>query len=304
MGKGRRNSICCIWNEPCCLGEAPIWHPVENVLYWVDILGPKLHRLDPIHQHHQSWTMPTAITCIAPHQRGGLIAAFKQGIAILNPICDQVSYLDTLSEEVAALSMFNDGHCDKQGRLWVGTKNINEIDLLNAKPQGEIFQFGPDQHLIKHAEDFYITNGLVFSLDSKYFYVADSPRRIIYRYEFDSDSGQIHHPVVFATIAEDAGFPDGMTLDSEGCLWSCHFGGWRITRYSPDGKVDRMIPMPISSPTSCCFGGKDLKTLFITSAKRDVTESELIHQPNAGAVFAIEVDVPGLPESCYSSMLV
>jgi xylono-1,5-lactonase len=232
----KANSTYCVWDEPCSLGEAPVWHPLENVLYWVDILGPKLHRLDIHHHHHQSWTMPTSITCIAPNQHGGLIVAFKHGIAILNPISNQVHYLDSLSDEIAALSMFNDGHCDRQGRFWVGTKNINETSLLNAKPQGEIFRFGPDQALIKQVENFYITNGLVFNLDSKYFFVADSPRRVIYRYEFDSESGQIHHPIVFAKIATDAGFPDGMTLDSEGYLWSCHFGGWRITRYSPEGK--------------------------------------------------------------------
>ncbi|OGT25726.1 MAG: hypothetical protein A3I77_03175 [Gammaproteobacteria bacterium RIFCSPLOWO2_02_FULL_42_14] len=294
--------IRCVWDEPCILGEAPIWHPFEKVLYWVDILKPKLHRLDVKNNAHQSWTMPSDIACISPLKNSGLIAAFKDGVAILNPVSNHVTYLDNLPKDLSEQSVFNDGHCDRQGRFWIGSKNPGEVaavDPLSIKSAGEIYRFDMKNKLVKQAGDFIVTNGLVFSLDSKYFFVANSPKRIIYRYEFDSETGAIYNPIVFAKIADDAGVPDGMTFDAQGYLWNCHFGGWRITRYSPDGKIDRVIKMPVGYPTSCCLGGPDLKTLFITSAKRDVTESELINQPKAGALFAIDVDVPGVAESCF-----
>ncbi|OGT36138.1 MAG: hypothetical protein A3F11_10325 [Gammaproteobacteria bacterium RIFCSPHIGHO2_12_FULL_37_14] len=294
--------IHCVWDEPCILGEAPIWHPFEKVLYWVDILKPKLHRLDVKNNAHQSWTMPSDIACISPLKNGGLIAAFKNGVAILNPVSNKVEYLDTLSEEESKVSVFNDGHCDRQGRFWIGSKNPSEVgssDPLKIKASGAIYRFGSERKLLKQADNFLVSNGLVFSLDSKYFFVANSPKRIIYRYDFDSETGAIHNPIIFAKITDDAGVPDGMTFDSEGYLWNCHFGGWRITRYAPDGKIDRVIKMPVGYPTSCCFGGPDLKTLFITSAKRDVTESELKNQPQAGALFSMDVDVSGVAESYF-----
>lgn len=298
------DDIRCICDESCILGEAPIWHPLENVLYWVDILKPTLHRLDLKKNNHQSWIMPSDIACISPCKNGGLIAAFKNGVAILNPVSNTVKYIDTLSEELSKLSVFNDGHCDRQGRFWIGSKNPFEVkssDPLKIKPSGHIYRFGSEKKLIKQADNFLVCNGLVFSLDSKYFFVANSPKRIIYRYDFDSETGTIHNPIVFIKVADDAGVPDGMAFDAEGYLWNCHFNGWRITRYTPDGKVDRVINMPVSHPTSCCFGGPNLKTLFITSANRDVTASELKNQPLAGMLFAIDVDVPGVVEPCFTA---
>ena len=287
--------IRCIYDKSCILGEGPIWHPHEKVLYWVDIIKPELHRLDiKNNHHHQSWIMPTDICCVAPNQNGGLIAALKDGIAILNPISNKINYLATLPKELSEISMFNDGHCDRQGRFWIGCKDLSE-----KKPTGNIFLFSLQKKLIKKASDFIVANGLITSLDSKYFYIADSPNRIIYKYDFDSDAGEIYNRKIFAKVADDAGYPDGMTIDSQGYLWGCHFDGWRVTRYDTDGKIDRVIKMPISAPSSCCLGGFDLKTLFITSAKRDVTESELKNQPQAGCVFAIDVDVPGVNEPCF-----
>ena len=296
------SEIRCIFSENCILGESPFWHPKEKVLYWVDILGKKLHRLDVKNNHHQFWLMPTDISCMAPNEEGGIIAGFKNGVALLNPISNKINYLDTLSEKASAESVFNDGHCDRQGRFWLGSKAAFEVgakDILALAPTGEVYRFGADKKLIKQAGDFIVTNGLVFSLDSKFFFIANSPKRIIYRYEFDSETGTIHNPIEFIKVADDAGVPDGMAFDSEGYLWNCHFNGWRITRYTPDGKIDRVIKTPVGYPTSCCFGGPDLKTLFITSAKRDVSDAELKNQPLAGALFAIDVAIPGVAEPCF-----
>ncbi|MCX7121875.1 MAG: SMP-30/gluconolactonase/LRE family protein [Gammaproteobacteria bacterium] len=283
-------SIHCVWEKPCILGEGPIWHPLEKVLYWVDIVKPELHCLNPRNNFHQSWIMPTDICCVAPNKKGGLIAALKNGITILNPVSNNVRYIAELNKNK---TMFNDGHCDRQGRFWIGTKDIAE-----SNSNAGIFRLDNNK-LIQQADNFIVSNGLISSLDSKYFYIADSPNRIIYRYDFNVDTGEIGKRIIFAKISDDSGYPDGMTIDSEGYLWGCHFNGWRVTRYDPDGKIDRVIKMPVSAPTSCCLGGADLKTLFITSAKRDVTNVELKNQPLAGGVFAIDVDVPGVNEPCF-----
>ena len=270
---------------PCVLGESPIWHPAEKKLFWVDIVGKTIHRIDPKSGEYHSWLMPDQISCIAPNKKGGLIAALKSGIAYLHPISSDVNYVATLPNNN---TMCNDGHCDNQGRFWMGTKDIAENN-----PSAGIFCFANNQ-LIQKAHQFTVTNGLIFSLDSRYFYVADSPKRIIYRYDFDADAGEIHHQTVFAVIPEDAGYPDGMTIDSEGYLWNCHFNGWRVTRYAPDGKIDRVISVPTQAPSSCCFGDDDLKTIFVTTAKRDVKQSDLINQPLAGCVLSMRMDVAGV----------
>lgn len=287
------NLIRCVYKKPCVLGEGPIWHPHEKCLYWVDIIEKTLHRLDIITNQHQAWLMPDDIACVAPNASGGLIAALKQGIAILNPVSNHVNYLTKLPDEFNQASMFNDGHCDRQGRFWVGCK-----DLAEANSIAPVFKL--TSHLTLQTDRFIVANGLITSLDSRYFYIANSPKRIIYRYDFDAASGEIVNPQVFIKVPEDAGYPDGMTIDSEGYLWGCHFNGWRVTRYDPDGQVDRVIKMPISAPTSCCLGGPDLKTLFITSAKRDVSAAELPNQPLAGCVFALDVEVAGVDEPAYN----
>ncbi|EKD91607.1 MAG: SMP-30/Gluconolaconase/LRE protein [uncultured bacterium] len=289
-------NVNSIYNSSCILGEGPIWHPLENVLYWVDILQCELHRLDLETQQHQLWRMPSEITCIVPNRNGGLLIALRSEIAFFTASIQQseiIPAVTTLSETEAENTMFNDGHCDRQGRFWIGTKDITE-----KNPTGKIYRL-QNNKLITCADNYIVSNGLISSLDSNYFYIADSPRRIIYRYEFDRDESVIHNQKIFAKIADDAGYPDGMTIDSEGCIWSAHFNGWRITRYCPDGSVDRVITMPTQSPTSCCFGGTDLKTLLITSAKRDVSFSEHQQQPLAGNVFALHCDAPGVPEPLF-----
>lgn len=289
------NHLRCIWDEACILGESPIWHPKEQVLYWVDILKPRLHRYNPKTNLHDAWDMPTSIGCVAPKEKGGLIAAFKTQVGFFDPITATIEFLASIPEKSAEQTVFNDGHCDYQGRFWAGTKDF----LAEKNPTGEIFCYDAHKKLMKKEDHIIVSNGVIASPDSRYFFIADSPTRIIYRYEFDSDAGVIHDRVPFIKIDDNAGVPDGMTFDSKGYIWSCHFSGWRITRYTPDGKIDRVINMPVSSPTSCCFGGHDLKTLYITSAKRDVLSHELKNQPKAGALFAIDMDVPGIPEPCF-----
>src|SRR3990167_2497289 len=210
---------------------------------------------------------------------------------IWHPLEKKLYWVDIVEKKLSRVSMFNDGHCDQLGNFWVGCKDLSE-----SKPVGDIFRFNLKDKLMKKDGNYIVSNGLISSLDSRYFYIADSPKRIIYRYDFDIAMGKIDNRKIFAKIADDAGYPDGMTIDAEGFIWSCHFNGWRITRYSPDGTIDRVIKMPTQAPSSCCFVGNDLKTLFITSAKRDVKPDDLKNQPLAGCVFAIDLEIAGVKE--------
>jgi len=282
----------CIWNGGCLLGEGPLWMPNENALYWVDILKNTLHRLMLENNQHDFFTFSSEVCSVVPCLTGGFLIALRAEIIFFDPAKNQKRQIVALDSKV---EMFNDGHCDAQGRFWIGTK-----DVLEKNPIGHIYALDKKQ-FHQYDNHFTVTNGFVFSVDHQYFYMADSPARIIYRYQFDLETGILSDRKIFAKIPDDAGYPDGMAIDAEGYLWNCHFNGWRITRYTPAGEVDRVIEVPTQAPTSCCFGGKDFKTLFITSAKRDVIN--LHEQPMAGAVFAVSVDTPGLPACSFSGDL-
>lgn len=283
-----------LYRENCTLGEGALWHPIDHALYWVDILKPALHYFQPETEFHQFWRMPDNICCVAPNQSGGLIAGMRSGLAFLRKNKSDVQYRCFLPEKYSEIMMINDGHCDCMGRFWFGTKDIGE-----RNPVAKIFSF--ENNKIKtHDIGFVVSNGLVFSHDARFFYVADSPNRVIYRYDYDKKHGEISNKTVFATLNHDAGFPDGMCVDSQGGLWNAHFNGWRVTRYLPNGKIDRVIRVPTQSPTSCCLGGKNFNTLFITSAKRDLNNTQFAEQPAAGNVFSITVDVAGVSEPLFT----
>lgn len=285
--------IKCIWDQPSQLGEGPLWHPGEQALYWVDIVEATLHRLDVRTGEHRSWLMPTEIGCIGLRAKGGLVAALKYGFASIELPSGKVSYINEPITEQDGV-MFNDGKCDRRGRFWAGTKDIKESD-----PKGAVYRLDSNGKSHKMIERFTVTNGFGWNLDNTLLYVCDSPARKIYCYDFDQATGEITNQRPFATVPEDAGYPDGLTVDSKGYLWSAHWDGWRITRYDPEGNIDQVIPMPVQRPTSCCFGGSDLSTLYVTSARVRLSEAELAKGPLAGSLFAIDVMAQGVAEPAF-----
>jgi sugar lactone lactonase YvrE len=287
-------SVTCIFDQPALLGESPLWHPQEKKLYWVDIEKKAIHRLDPTTQQHHTWPMPTEIGCIAMSAKDGLMGALRYGFARINLSSEEVCMLQT---PITALDgvMFNDGKCDRAGRFWAGTK-----DILEQSNIGALYRLDASLQCKEMARGFAVSNGFAWSPDNKYFYVCNSPERMIYQYDFDLKTGSISSPIIFAKLSEDSGYPDGLTVDSEGGLWNAHWDGWCITRYLPNGKIDRIIEMPVQRPTSCCFGGPDFKTLYVTSASTRLSAEELKQNPLAGCMFAVEVGVKGLPEPMYA----
>ncbi len=285
--------IKCIFEQRNILAESPLWHPHEQALYWIDIPKCELHKLVLNSNQHQSWQMPMEIGCIGLHHKGGLIATLRTGFAHVELPNGKITMLNEPIKNRDDV-MFNDGKCDRRGRFWAGTKDVKE-----EQPLGSIYCLAKDNVCYEITKGFTVSNGIAWSPDNKIMYLCDSPTGHIYQYDFAANSGTISNQQIFATVPTNAGFPDGLTVDSEGCLWSAHWNGWRITRYQPDGRIDLIIPMPVPHVTSCCFGGSDLQTLYVTSAGRGLSSAELAQAPQAGYLFAIKTSIRGMVEPAY-----
>lgn len=282
-----------ICEETMLLGESPLWHPEEKCLYWVDIIKATLNRFDTVSRNFKKLNMPSQIGSIGWCAKGGLIGALS----------DRFAFIDTESGTTQTIAlplkknsndMFNDGKCDRQGRFWAGTKDIAE-----EMPIGSLYCLDTKGMVTEMINGFTVSNGIAWNLDNSRMYICDSPARQIYEYEFDARKGRLGDFQIFAQIPISDGFPDGLTVDSEGYIWSCHWDGWKITRYKPNGEIDSVIPTPVPRPTSCCFGGDDLKTLYVTSASVGLSAPILADAPHSGQLFALQIGIQGLPEPPY-----
>lgn len=272
------------------LGEGPVWSAEEQALYWVDINRPTLQRLHIASGEHTAWEMPAQIGCFALREQGGVIVALRTGLAFLDTATGQVTPIID-PEPDKPHNRFNDGKCDRAGRLWAGTMNQS-----GSEPTGALYRYEPNGRITTMRENVYISNGLGWSPDNRTMYYTDTITNKIFAYDFDPESGDISNMREFVKVSGENGFPDGLTVDSEGYIWGAMWDGWRVVRYAPDGSIEREIALPVQRPTSCIFGGPYLKHLYVTSASVGLTEEELAEQPLAGSVFVIETDVQGLPE--------
>lgn len=273
------------------LGEGPLWHPIEKCLYWVDIVAASLYRLNNDNSIDK-FIMPSEIGSIVWCTQGGLIGALKDRFVTIETVTGRTQNI-ALPLKGLKNVMFNDGKCDRQGRFWAGTK-----DNAEQEPIGALYCLDKG-NVTEMLNGFTVSNGIAWNLDSSLMYICDSPARQIYQYKFDPIYGRLGKMEIFAQIPKEEGFPDGLTVDSKGYIWSCHWDGWQITRYSPTGQIDSVFPMPVPRPTSCCFGGPDLTTLYVTSASINLTAAQLADAPKSGMVFAIETDIQGLAEPAY-----
>ena len=270
------------------LGEGPIWSPSEQAIYWVDIMKPAVHRLTLRDGAIRSWTMPEMIGWVIERaHRPGFIAGFASGFAelTLDPLA--IKPIGDPEPELPNNRM-NDAKVDAVGRIWAGT-----MDTDAASPVGSLYRLDPDHRWHRMDQGYQVTNGPTFSPDGKLLYHTDSYGRTIYRFELRPD-GTLAEKKSLITFTEEMGYPDGMTTDIEGCLWVTHFGGGRVTRYSPQGKVVRIVPLPASQITSCVFGGPDLDRMFVTSAYCGLTDAALASEAQAGALFEIDPGVRGI----------
>jgi sugar lactone lactonase YvrE len=237
--------------------------------------------------------MPKLIGCAATRDRGGLVFAAADGFGILDVRTGAIIQLVD-PEEGMPHNRFNDGKVDRRGRLWAGTINCELV-----RPTGSLYRLDPDHTIHRMDTGFVCSNGLGWSPDGATMYFTDSMVRTIWAYDFDENRGTVSNRRVFAKLSDDDGVPDGLAVDAEGFVWSAVWDGWRVVRFAPDGSVVSEIPMPAQRPSSCMFGGVDLKTLYITSACAELTWPALQTGPLAGALFSIRTDVPGMPEPVF-----
>ena len=282
---------------PSLLGESPFWHPDEAALYWCDIPGKKLNRWHPGSTAHKSWSFDSEPGCVAPLPDGRLLLAMRDGLFRFDPQSGDRHRLSPPPYETKH-ERFNDGKADPQGRLWVGT-------IYEPRTSAAAALYCWDgKKLQRMAGDVTVSNGLAFSPDGHTLYWADTPSHRVMAYDFNPQAGTLLNPrvlVQFETKVADqdlalyGGRPDGAAVDAEGAYWCAMFEGQRLLRIAPDGRLLQELRLPVRCPTMPCFGGPDLRTLYITTAREKRPAAELAAQPLAGCVLHMPVDVPGLP---------
>ncbi len=275
------------------LGEGPVWSPDEQALYWVDIVRPALQRWHPQSGAYHHWKLPSDIGSFALREIGGAVVALRTGLAFLDFESGEITpVVDPEADQ--PFTRFNDGKCDQRGRFWAGT-----IDEESPRTRGALYCLDSTGNCRLMQVGVGISNGLGWSPDNRTMYYTDSRKHRIYAYDFDLDRGSISNQRVFAQTP-DSYVPDGLSVDAEGFVWSAKWDGWKIVRYAPDGSVDAEVRLPVQRPTSCAFGGPELRHLYITSAKVDLMAEELAQQPEAGNIFVLETDTQGLPAARFA----
>jgi sugar lactone lactonase YvrE len=282
------STVTCIADVQAVLGEGPIWVAREAALYWLDIKGRKIFRLSEAGELDQ-WPTPFRVGSIAPRANGGFIAGTDQGIAEIDLSSGRLQILFNPEEELAS-NRFNDGKVDRSGRFWAGTMDDEE-----RRASGALYRFMEDLSWVAVDAGYKVTNGPAFSPDGKRMYHSDSARQVTYVFDVD-EAGNAANRRTFLQFGEGDGYPDGMTVDAEGCLWIAFWDGGCVRRYSPDGDLLRTVEMPVSRPTSCAFGGSGLDRLYVTSARIGLDETALGMQPNAGGLFLVTPGVQGIAD--------
>lgn len=289
------------------VAESPVWDGRSGMLLWVDVLRGEVHRTDVGHGSDEVTAVGTAVGAVALRQGDGLVAAAGDGFCLLPG--DDGAPIDWLwrigygpappappvTAPNALVLRMNDAKCDPAGRLWGGSMTVDRrpgaCGLYRLEAGGVV---------TTALDGVTVSNGLGFSPDGRTMYYIDTPRRTIDAFDFDVASGAIHGRRSFVVLEDGVGNPDGMTVDSSGALWVALAHGSAIRRYTPAGRLDTVVPMPVAKVTSCTFGGGDLRTLFVTSACVGLSERELVDQPLAGAVLAVETGIAGLPADRFA----
>ena len=262
------------------LAEGPCWDADKQLLYWVDIIGKKVHIYDPESKTDKSVSVPGRVGTVVPRKSGGFVIAMENGFYFMD---EKAGSLTLIAQAESGLpqNRFNDGKCDPAGRFWAGTMNTEE-----RKGTGSLYCMGADLQARKVFGDVKVSNGITWSPDFKTMYYIDSPTREVAAFDFDTDTGNISNKRVVVRIPEGGGVPDGMTSDVEGMLWVAQWDGWQVSRWNPNtGELLQTVPIPAARVSSCVFGGPNLDELYITTARHRLDDARLAEQPLAGEVF-------------------
>ncbi|MCI5077345.1 MAG: SMP-30/gluconolactonase/LRE family protein [Oricola sp.] len=272
------------------LGETPLWCDREQTLWWVDIEKPKLQSFSPSKQAFESWDRDcTFLGSQALTRSGRRLVAEDLSLKVLDTPDSLGDVLIEVDHELD--NRLNDGRVDARGHLWIGTMD-NELH----RPNGALYRIAPDGSSDRIMDGVIVSNGIAFAPDGSWMHFTDTRRHISYLFTLDPEDGAVTDKRVFADHSSTGDRPDGACVDVDGCIWTAFFAGSRIVRYTPDGRIDRTIELPVTNPTCLCFGGPDLSTLFVTTARKFLDERQLAEEPLAGSLLAIPGVGQGLPE--------
>jgi len=295
--------VVCVADIRDKIGEGAFWDADEQVVYWLDVPMPSfIHRYDPATGSYESWPMPEMVTAMAKRADGTLLVASENGLNVFDPRTAAFRRLTELEPHLPG-NRTNDGAPDARGRFWIGTMQNNlgpaGEGIPIKGPVGSLWRVEPGKPPFAAMGDLSITNGVAWSPDSTKLYVVDSMLDRIYVCDFDLDAGTIGTRRIFSDAA-GLGTPDGSAMDAEGYLWSARWDGHCVARISPDGEVDRIVPIPASLVTSCAFGGPELDTLYVTTARLGIDDATASRYPQQGGLFALKPGVRGLKRPLYA----
>ena len=288
--------------SPNELGESPVWHPGEQVLYSCDIDGKRVQRFDPASGALTHWLFDCEPASLAPMPGGDLLLAMRDGLWRFDPATGERHLLARPPYD-PRIERFNDGKCDPQGRFWIGTIYEPREPALAA-----LYCFGGGA-LERRLDGLTVSNGLAWSPDGRTMYCSDTRAHAVYAFDFDASGGEISARRTFAAfaprgadqpLADYGGRPDGAAVDAEGCYWIAMYEGARLLRISPAGEIVEEVPLPVRCPTMPCFGGPGLDTLYVTTVRAKRPAAELAAEPWAGCMLELSVDVPGLPVNFFA----
>ena len=276
------------------LGEGVVWSSAHGEVQWTDILGRRFWTYSPSDGATRSVALPDRLACFAPLGGTSLLAGFAGGLEVFDLKSGARRPIAAIEPD-RPTTRVNDGKLDRRGRLVFGT--MDEAPG-GARPIGQVYAYEGGTSPRALVSGVRIANSIAFSPDGRRMYFADTPTKIIRCYDYDLDSGDLSGERTFATV-EGPGFPDGSTVDADGCLWNAEWGGGRVVRYTPDGRVDRAVAMPCSQVTCCAFGGARLDRLYVTTARIGLDAAALAREPHAGALFVIDAGVTGLADTPF-----
>lgn len=278
---------------PAEVGEGPVWDDAAGELLWVDIPVGLIHRWRPGTSTVATIAADQPVGAVALRRTGGLVAAVRDGFALVDEETGELERLRPVEIDRAENRM-NDGKCDSAGRFWAGT--MSEDMRPGA---GSLYRLDPDLTVTTVLSGVSVSNGLGWSPDDRTMYYVDSLERAIDAFDFDAQRGKLSNRRRLVAIEAEDGMPDGMAVDSAGFVWVALWGGGAVRRYGPAGELDSVVRLPATQVSSCTFGGADLRDLYVTSASRGLSADDRRRQPDAGAVFRVRVDVPGVPAARF-----
>jgi sugar lactone lactonase YvrE len=278
------------------LGESPVWDEAHQCLLFVDISGGQINALDQHGRLTRLYESPARIGALALTDKGNLIFTQDAGVAVLDRTSLRVTHNSKLAITLSSYR-FNDGACDPQGRFITGL-----MDEGHSRNTGKLYRYDAGLNASVIMDGISLPNGLAWSSDGSELFFVDSVARTLYRARYPANGNGLEQVLVFAQTPAELGRPDGLALDVEGNLWVCQFNGSCVLQYDRHGVLLQALPMPVPRPTSCCFGGPDMRTLYITTAKFGMSAAEQADYPAAGNIYSIRLPVPGRPRHRFKEL--